>query len=147
MLIFHGAKSGPIILPREILTHMIPQQRWTWHPGIKTPDLEVLFPPKITFSFSFFLSFFFFTVDNTPPVIEQLDDITITVSSGEAGAIVSWTEPTVSDDSGTVTLTSRTRSPNTFFPAGTTSVTYTYSDPSGNTASMTFNVIINVESE
>ena len=97
------------------------------------------------FVFSFFL--FSFTGDTTPPVIEQLEDITVTVSSGEVGAIVSWEEPSVSDDSGTVTLVSRTRTPNVFFPVGTTPVTYTYADGSGNTASMTFNVIISVESE
>ena len=85
------------------------------------------------------------TTDNTPPVIEQLDDIIITITSGQANiAQVTWEEPSVSDDSGTATLVSRTREPNSFFQVGTTPVTYTYTDPSGNQASMTFNVIVNV---
>ena len=86
-----------------------------------------------------------FSADSTPPVIEQLNDIIITITSGQANiAQVTWQEPSVSDNSGTATLVSRTRAPNSFFQVGTTPVTYTYTDPSGNTASMTFNVIVNV---
>ncbi|XP_072016323.1 uncharacterized protein [Amphiura filiformis] len=80
------------------------------------------------------------TVDTTPPVITPLDDILVTIPSTQNQAQVSWVEPTVTDNSDNPTLVSRNRAPNSFFPVGTTQVTYTYTDPSGNTASETFNV-------
>ncbi|XP_072018428.1 uncharacterized protein [Amphiura filiformis] len=85
--------------------------------------------------------------DNQPPVISPINDITVTVPSGSAGTSVNWVEPTATDDSGTATLIARTRSPNSFFNVGTTPVTYTYQDPSGNTASITFNVNVIEEAQ
>ena len=81
------------------------------------------------------------TADTTPPVINGIDDITVVIELGTATVSqVTWVEPTATDNSGTVTLVSRTHTPNAFFTIGTTPVTYTFSDPSGNTASTTFNV-------
>ena len=80
------------------------------------------------------------SVDNTPPTITPLNDITRTIPIGTGGTTVSWTEPTATDDSGTATLQQRTNAPGSFFPVGTTQVTYTFGDPSGNTASISFNV-------
>ncbi|XP_072019635.1 hyalin-like [Amphiura filiformis] len=79
-------------------------------------------------------------VDSVPPVIPQPDDITVTVPLGSTGIVITWDEPIPTDNSGTVSLVSRTSAPNTLFPVGTTPVTYTFTDPSGNTASVTFDV-------
>ena len=57
-------------------------------------------------------------------------------------AIVSWTPPTASDNSGeAVTLTSD-YSPGDTFPIGTTTVTYTATDSYGNIATSTFDVVV-----
>ncbi len=80
------------------------------------------------------------SVDDIAPIIAQAEDITVTVPLGSPGRTVDYPEPTATDNSGIATLVSRTRAPNDFFPVGSTPVTYTFSDPSGNTASVTFNV-------
>ncbi len=81
------------------------------------------------------------SVDDVAPVINS-QDTTVTVPLGSPGRTVDFAEPTVTDNSGSASLVSRTRSPNDFFPVGTNPVTYTFTDPSGNTASTTFNVIV-----
>ena len=82
-------------------------------------------------------------MDSTPPVIiGALDDIRREIPSGLSGITVSWTEPSATDNSGTATLTSRSHAPGSFFPLGTTTVTYTYTDPSGNQATTSFDVIV-----
>ncbi len=52
-----------------------------------------------------------------------------------------WTPPTATDNCGSVTITS-THNPGATFPIGTTPVTYTATDASGNTATASFDVII-----
>ena len=66
--------------------------------------------------------------------------------SGIATGTVSWTAPTATDNSGTQTLTS-THNPGDSFPVGTTTVTYTAIDADGNTATCTFDVVVNGESQ
>ena len=61
--------------------------------------------------------------------------------SGSATAVVTWTPPTASDNSGSPTLTS-SHNPGDLFSIGDTSVTYTSVDPSGNTEIKTFTVSI-----
>ena len=58
-----------------------------------------------------------------------------------ATAVVTWMEPTATDNSGTVTLTSSHSSGSTF-DIGTTTVTYTATDDASNTVSDTFTVTI-----
>ena len=82
----------------------------------------------------------FQTVDTTPPVIACINDVTTTTTAGSTGTTVTWTEPTATDNSGVVSLTGRTHQPGTFFNIGTTQVTYTFTDGSGNSATCTFNV-------
>ena len=85
----------------------------------------------------------FHSVDGVPPVIEDLPDIIITIELGTATAAqATWSAPQVTDNSGVVILDSQTHFPGAFFPLGTTPVTYTYRDGEGNTASTTFNVIV-----
>ena len=63
---------------------------------------------------------------------------------GNATRVVSWTEPTASDNSGTQTLTS-THDPGNPFPIGTTMVTYTSIDDAGNDDTCKFNIVVHGE--
>ena len=81
-------------------------------------------------------------VDDVPPVITSCDDFGTTIGLNIGGVIVEFTEPTATDNSGVVTLQSRTRAPGQFFIVGSTPVTYIFVDGSGNTESCTFNVIV-----
>ena len=65
-----------------------------------------------------------------------------TVGLNIGGAIVSWTEPTATDDSGIATLLSRSHAPGQFFVVGSTQVTYRFVDGSGNVAECTFTVTV-----
>ena len=65
-----------------------------------------------------------------------------TTDPGAATGNVSWTEPTATDNSGNQTLTP-SHNPGSAFPIGTTTVTYISTDPTGNTATCSFNVTVN----
>lgn len=65
-----------------------------------------------------------------------------TVELGSDGAVVNWMEPTCSDASGTAVVTARSQTPFSFFTVGTTIVTYTCTDASGNTESCSFPVTV-----
>ena len=65
-----------------------------------------------------------------------------TIGLNIGGLIVTYDEPTAIDNSGTVNLASRSRSPGQFFVVGSTQVTYVFVDPSGNNAICNFNVIV-----
>lgn len=75
-------------------------------------------------------------------MIQGPDPITRVIELGDGGVIVSWEDPSVSDISSTQTLISRSHSPNSFFPVGSTLVTYLYGDESGNTVTYTFCVTV-----
>ena len=55
--------------------------------------------------------------------------------------MVSWTEPTVTDNSGSYTLTS-THSPGSTFDIGNTKVTYAAIDGDSNEATYLFDIIV-----
>ncbi|XP_071496209.1 uncharacterized protein [Diadema antillarum] len=76
-------------------------------------------------------------IDITIPVIEGCLLSRVISTSSTA----TWTEPTASDNSGHVTLTS-THQPGDTFPIGQTTVTYTAVDPAGNVANCNFSVVI-----
>ena len=78
------------------------------------------------------------TLGNPPKNIHACTNI------GKAFAIVNWTEPGATDNSDDVTLSS-TRNPGAKFYIGTTNVTYTAIDPSGNKAYFTFMVTVTGE--
>ena len=81
-------------------------------------------------------------VDSTPPLIRNCPaDIVAGNDPGLCGAVVTWIEPTVTDNSGYYTV-KKTRSPGSFFPLGTTLVTYTATDPSGNRSICKFSVTV-----
>ena len=81
-----------------------------------------------------------FTVDNIPPVVACVDDVTEIINFGGFGAVVNFQEPTATDNSGSVSVQSRSHSPGQFFQTGTTPVTYVFVDQSGNTADCVFSV-------
>ena len=68
-------------------------------------------------------------------------DITVNNDAGQSFAVVSWTEPTVTDNSGSYTVTS-SHSSGSSFSIGTTIVTYNVVDAAGNTASYSFNITV-----
>ncbi|XP_071824324.1 uncharacterized protein [Apostichopus japonicus] len=81
-------------------------------------------------------------VDNIPPVVSCINDITREIPLNSFGVVVQFTEPTATDNSGTASVLSATRRPGQFFQTGTTTVTYIFADPSGNTADCVFDIIV-----
>ena len=61
--------------------------------------------------------------------------------TGKNTATVTWTEPTATDNDGVKAVTSDHK-PNEKFPIGETTVTYTATDNSGNTASCSFKITV-----
>ncbi|SDX57867.1 Repeat domain-containing protein [Marininema mesophilum] len=80
-------------------------------------------------------------IDTEPPVISGLNDIE-TETTIDCGAIVTFSEPTVTDNCpGTIT-TSFSPASGSFFPLGSTLVTFTAIDSNGNSAMGTFTVTV-----
>ncbi|GAA5031541.1 hypothetical protein GCM10011506_20540 [Marivirga lumbricoides] len=86
--------------------------------------------------------------DNSKPVFTTCNKSKIKVDTdGACNASVSWTPPMARDNCGMASLTSNF-SPGDIFPIGKTTVTYTSTDNSGNTATCSFDVQVKVrESE
>ena len=74
-------------------------------------------------------------ISSTPADISQSTDATV------ATAVVTWTPPTASDNSGMVTLTA-SHNPGGTFSIGNTTVTYTAVDPDANTMTDSFTITI-----
>ncbi len=82
------------------------------------------------------------SLDNEYPVITGIPaNITQDTDPELPTAVVNWTEPTASDNSGSVTLTSSHVSGETF-PIGVTIVTYTAVDDGSNMVFESFAVLI-----
>ena len=80
--------------------------------------------------------------DVTDPVISGCPaDISVNNTPGNCSAVVSWTEPTATDNCSLSGITG-TFSPGDEFPLGTTLVTYTAFDASGNSAICQFSVTV-----
>ncbi|XP_072017506.1 uncharacterized protein [Amphiura filiformis] len=80
--------------------------------------------------------------DHEKPVIDNVpENIIQDTDPGMATAIVTWTSPTGSDNSGSQTLTS-SHTPDSSFPIGVTTVTYNSTDDAGNTVTSSFTVTI-----
>ena len=73
-------------------------------------------------------------------MVNCINDVTSQIGLNIGGTTVSWVEPTATDNSGVVSLSSRSRAPGSFFVVGSTDVTYVFVDGSGNTAACTFSV-------
>nr|XP_054775414.1 hyalin-like [Lytechinus pictus] len=88
------------------------------------------------------------TTDNVDPVITGCpDNINIAIPIGSTGVAVTWTEPTATDNSGVVPTSTSTRSPGDVFSVGTTQVSYTFTDGSGNNAFCIFTVSISATTD
>lgn len=80
-------------------------------------------------------------VDDTDPVITGCpSDITVNADAS-CSAIVDWTAPVASDNCSGFTFVP-THSPNSSFPLGTTTVTYTATDVGGNVVTCSFDVTV-----
>lgn len=78
--------------------------------------------------------------DRQNPEIDCLNGPVQAVADANCQAVVTW-DPPLATDNCSVMLTS-THSPGDVFPLGTTKVTYTAIDPSGNSRSCNFNVLV-----
>ena len=82
------------------------------------------------------------TDDEVPVIVGCPSNITVSNAPGECESQASWTVPTYTDNCGAVM--SFSHEPNSdFFPVGTTTVTYTVTDGSGNQSFCTFTVTVN----
>jgi hypothetical protein len=79
--------------------------------------------------------------DDSPPIIHDVPDST-TVTTYDDGAIVTWPMPTASDDTDPAPVVACSPDSGSTFPLGTTTVTCTATDASGNQASATFDVTV-----
>ena len=90
----------------------------------------------------FFKITFVIITDNEDPVISNHpSNMKQSTDTNLSTAIVMWTSPTASDNSGLVTLTSSNQ-PGDTFPIGVTPVTYTAVDPSNNKVIVGFTVAV-----
>jgi hypothetical protein len=80
--------------------------------------------------------------DNEKPVISDCPiDIAVSTDPNNCNALVNWTAPSATDNSGSVTLTSNFE-PGSIFPVGITQVIYTATDASGNLSTCSFKVTV-----
>lgn len=79
--------------------------------------------------------------DVTVPVLSNCPSTIYRITTGDY-SIGTWTAPTATDNCSTPNITSSHESGDTFY-TGTTIVTYTATDEAGNTATCTFEVIVN----
>ena len=85
-------------------------------------------------------------VDGTPPVITSPADVTVMTdaSASACGVTIAWLGSVFANDncSGVTNVTTSGLPPGNFFPVGTTTITYTATDPTGNTATTTQRVTV-----
>ena len=80
--------------------------------------------------------------DEKPVFFNVPENLVINTDPGLPTAVVSWQQPSATDNSGgSVTITSNFNSSDTF-PIGITNVTYTATDTSGNEESAMFSITI-----
>ena len=82
-----------------------------------------------------------FIDDEVPAISGKPSDIIQSTDVGSSTAVVTWSGPTTSDNSGTVNMTSSHSSGSTF-AIGDTMVTYTAVDASSNSANATFTITV-----
>jgi gliding motility-associated-like protein len=87
-------------------------------------------------------SFDVVVTDTQDPVITNCpDDIFVNNDADVCGAMVTWVAPSASDNCEIQSFTS-THNSGDFFPVGTTTVTYTLADTSGNVVTCSFDVVV-----
>ena len=86
---------------------------------------------------------FLHAVDTVAPVCSRCNaDISENIPLNVGGTNIQFTECTATDNSGIVSLTSRSHRPNQRFPTGTTRVEYVFADSSDNSVTCGFTVTI-----
>ena len=81
--------------------------------------------------------------DTEKPAFTLCENQTFSADAGECGAIVNYTTPTATDNSGAITpVLTKGPASGGFFPLGSTEVSYTATDPSGNSSTCTFTVTV-----
>ena len=88
---------------------------------------------------------FLLKVDTTIPVVHNCpSNITSIIEIGQSSQVVSWTEPYATDPAGLRSSNPVTQShnPGQQFQVGTTMISYTFYDSSGNEATCTFAVVV-----
>ena len=84
--------------------------------------------------------------DDTDPVISSCPADIYVFAYASCEAVANWTAPTASDNCSFVSLTGD-HNPGEAFPLGTTTVTYTVTDGSGNIATCSFDVIVSDDTD
>ncbi len=80
-------------------------------------------------------------IDSSIPVITGCpDSMKYTIPQGSSTQVVTWIEPTATDNSGIPPVFTQSHQPGDRFPIGTTQVTYTFSDTAGNEARCIFSI-------
>ncbi|XP_072026508.1 uncharacterized protein [Amphiura filiformis] len=106
--------------------------------GVTIVTYTAVDPFSNTATYSFVVT----VIDDEDPLFSNVvTSINTTTSTGFAYANVTWIEPTVTDNSGHVTLASNYQ-PGDKFYIGDTRVTYNATDPDGNTAAISFVVSV-----
>ena len=83
--------------------------------------------------------------DSLPPTITGCpQSLEYTIPLGNTSRIVTWTEPTATDNSGMTPTVTQSHQPGDMFPVGTTQVLYTFSDAAGNEAICSFAIAGNL---
>jgi hypothetical protein len=85
-------------------------------------------------------SFTITVIDDEPPVLQPKPDITVASPAG--GAIVAYTSPAATDNSGVAPTVGCSPGSAGLFPVGTSTVTCTVTDGAGNRSSTTFRVTV-----
>ncbi len=89
-------------------------------------------------------SFTVTVTDNEKPALFGCPgDINVGTDASMCNAVVNWSEPTAIDNcDGSLSFDSRSHSPGTSFPIGTTTVTYTFEDSEENISECNFDVTV-----
>ncbi|MDE0957072.1 MAG: HYR domain-containing protein, partial [Planctomycetota bacterium] len=106
--------------------------------GISTVTYTAMDQAGNTSTSSFTVS----VLDGESPTVSGMpNDMDVEIDPGSCGAVVTWTEPTASDNCGAPSLTSDFFS-GTVFPIGDTVVSYLATDDSGNTSPASFMITV-----
>ena len=82
-------------------------------------------------------------VDTVPPISTNCPrNIVEEINVGTGGATINWQAPTMTDNSGSVSLISQSHTSGALFPPGMTRVEYVYEDAAGNRAVCSFTITI-----
>ncbi|MBK9673530.1 MAG: DUF2341 domain-containing protein [Bacteroidetes bacterium] len=104
----------------------------------------VVFKVTDVANLSRFCSFTITITDLIPPVFSSCPlDIFVNATAGNCGAIVNWTSPTATDNCALASLFQTSGLPSgSFFPVGTTNISFIARDAASNISTCNFNVIV-----